>query len=261
MNRINDEYQKANEMRDLYIASPRFCDPNDLTNSDYSRHAMKVNPLLVDFPTKCVQKVKSDAEARELITKYSKGSEITIVQYSQGNCMSCNAVAKISDFLCHSMTRSYPKLRFLEVNREDAPEITRDMVRFPQVKGYSQGQSTPIDFKPPSEFRDETYARIKKEIEKRKLSGKAISALQAEEMYYSMSAPAMAIILEESICTFYTKTQAVLHNYWGQISKRRSWFYKKFIAPTVEKSSEGPPQKKLLGVNLANKTEAKADSM
>ena len=246
-----NEAKKADGMRQLYLNSEKLCDPEDLTNSDYSRHAATVNPLLIDFPRQCVQKAKSDEETRELISKYSKGPEIAIVNYTQGNCMSCNALAKISEFLCHSMTKSYPKLRFIEVNREDAPDITRDMVRFPQVKAYSQGESTPIDFKPPSDFRDSTYKRVKHEIERRKETGRAVSALQAEEMYYAMSAPAMTIILEESICTYYLKTQAVLHNYWGQISKRRSWFYKKFIQPIGKDApADSKPVKHLFGVNI-----------
>mmetsp|Transcript_29763 Transcript_29763/g.46020 ORF Transcript_29763/g.46020 Transcript_29763/m.46020 type:complete len:240 (-) Transcript_29763:11-730(-) len=226
----HDEQKESDMMRELWNNSLRLSPPGHLTNSDYMRHSMRVNPLLIDYPRKCVHIAKSDEEASHLLRKYSSGSDVAIVQYTQSNCTSCNALSKISEFLCHNMSKTYPKLRFIEVNSTSAPQMTAEMARFPLLKGYSQGWSLDMDFKPPPDFRDEAQKKIQRKI----LSdsdGKLVNALQAEEMYYSVSAPAITVILEESISSFYTKSQADLHNYWGQVSRRRSWFYKKYIAP------------------------------
>ncbi|KNH07499.1 hypothetical protein XU18_2031 [Perkinsela sp. CCAP 1560/4] len=233
-----DDSKKSDAMRELWLHSLSLSPPDELTNSDYISYSGSVNPLLVDFPRKCVRTIKSDEEARDLLKKSSSNSEIAIVQYTQNNCTACNALSKISEFLCHSMTKTYPRLHFFEVNREDAPRLTRDMIRYPQIKGYSQGSSLALDYKPPVEFRQHAQEQIKKEITHRKASGKPVNALQAEEMYYSVSAPAIAVELEESVCSFYTKSQVDLHDYWGQVSRRRSWFYKKFIAAKSENSNQ-----------------------
>ena len=64
--------------------------------------------------------------------------------------------------------------------------------------------------------------------------GSVVSALQAQEMYFSAAGPSMAIICMENISLFYGTSQARLHNYFKQVSLRRSWFFKKFMLPHID---------------------------
>lgn len=193
-----------------------------------------LNPLWMELE-KCASPIKTPDEMRQKLEEYTHSDRVMVVRYFQDNCVACNAVEKTFEFICHESKRHFPSLDFYEVHREGSPELVKGMVRFPQVKGYTGGQWTDLDFKPPQEYRDSLYRSIGREIDAMRKEGAAITALQAEEMYFSSAGPAMYLILNESISGFYTKAQVRLHNYWKQVSVRRTWFYKTVIEPRVPK--------------------------
>ncbi|KAG5500260.1 hypothetical protein JIQ42_04595 [Leishmania sp. Namibia] len=193
-----------------------------------------LNPIWMSFPEKCVRSITSVAEMKEKLNYFSKADDVMVVRYHQNNCTACNAVGKVFEMLCHQAATRTPGLKFYDVNRSDVPELAKGLVRFPQIKGYSGGQWIDIDFKPPTAFREELYAAIEEEVKRLKNQGKPVTALQAEEMYFSGAGPAMLEITEDQLMKFYCKAQVRLHNYWKQVSMRRSWFYRKFIEPEVD---------------------------
>lgn len=193
-----------------------------------------LNPLWVNFPTKCVRRIWSVEEMKLKLEYFSKSDDVMVVRYFQKNCTACNAVDKVFEVLCHQAQTRTPGLKFYEISRDEVPELTKGLVRFPQIKGYSGGQWTDIDFKPPTAFREQLYSAIEKEVQHRKNEGTPVTALQAEEMYFSGAGPAMLQITEENLMSFYCKAQVRLHNYWKQTSLRRSWFFRKFIEPQVD---------------------------
>jgi hypothetical protein len=123
------------------------------------------------------------------------------------------------------------KIKFFDVQKEALPQLTTGMLRFPQIKAFSAGQWADIDFKPPQDFREQVYNQVEKEVHMAAKRGQPVTALQAEEMYYSVAGPAVTLILEESLTSFYNRSQVRLHNYWKQVSTRRSWYFKKYIEP------------------------------
>eukprot|EP00759_Apiculatamorpha_spiralis_P000697 PhF_6_TR10275/c0_g1_i1/m.15925 len=197
------------------------------------------NPILLSFPTKCVRTVPSEYVMRKLLDHYTNSNDVMIVRYTQEKCTACNAIGKIQEYLCHELSGKYSRLHFYEVQKEKLPEATKHMVRFPQLKGFNHGQWVDIDYKPPQEFRDSIFQQVEHHVHMQRKSGRAVTALEAEEMYFSASAPAISLIMEDSITSFYTKTQVRLHNYWKQVSQRRSWFYKKYILSEVDEASKG----------------------
>lgn len=218
----------AHKMRTLFLSSA------GLRSGMASGNERPLNPLWVNFPTKCVKEIGSVEEMREKLQYFAKSDDVMVVRYTQDNCTACNAVGKVYEVLCHQSDNRTPNLKFYEVNRHHVPELAKGLVRFPQIKGYSGGQWTDIDFKPPAEYRDQLYADVELEVRRRKNEGTPVTAVQAEEMYYSAAGPAMLEITEESLMGFYCKAQAHLHNYWKQLSVRRSWFFRKFIEPQID---------------------------
>lgn len=208
------------------------------TNSAAARTDMATrdtpNPIWMTFPTKCVKPISSVDEMREKLEYFTKSDEAMVVRYHQSNCTACNAVDKVFEMLCHQSATRMPGLRFYEVNKNEVPELARGLVRFPQIKGFSGGAWTDIDFKPPAAYRDELYREVEKEVRRQMDKGTPVTALQTEEMYYSGAGPAMLEVTEEAITAFYTKAQVRLHNYWKQVSVRRTWFYRKFVEPRVD---------------------------
>lgn len=213
-----------------------------MTNSAGIRSGMTtenerpLNPLWVNFPTKCVKEVGSVEEMQQKLDYFAKSDDVMVVRYTQDNCTACNAVGKVFEVLCQQGSNRTPNLKFYEVNRSAVPELTRGLVRFPQIKGFSGGQWTDIEFKPPTAFRDELYTEVEREVRARKKQGTPVTAIQAEEMYFSAAGPAMLEIMEENVLDFYCKAQVRLHNYWKQVSVRRTWFFKKFMEPNIEES-------------------------
>ncbi|EPY26168.1 hypothetical protein STCU_06287 [Strigomonas culicis] len=213
-----------------------------LMNSAGMRSGMRtenekpLNPLWVTFPTKCVKPITSVEEMREKLDYFARSDDVMVVRYHQDNCTACNALDKVFEVLCHQAVQRTPGLKFYDVNRNALPELTKGLVRYPQIKGFSGGQWTDIEFKPPSQFREELYSDIEREVQARKEEGVPITALQAEEMYFSAAGPAMLEITEENLLLFYRKAQVRLHNYWKQISVRRTWFFRKFIEPQIDET-------------------------
>lgn len=193
-----------------------------------------LNPLWMNFPRKCIKPISSVEEMREKLAYYDKSDDVMVVRYHQNNCTACNAVDKTLEVICHQSALRLPGLHFYEINRDEVPELTKGLVRFPQIKGFSGGQWNDIDFKPPTHFREELYGEVEREVKRRKHQGTPVTALQAEEMYFSGAGPAMLQTTEENIVLFYRKAQARLHNYWKQVSVRRTWFYRKFVEPQVD---------------------------
>ena len=196
-----------------------------------------INPLWLQFPTKCTRTVPSEHVMRRLLDHYNTSNDVMVVKYYQERCTACNAIGKIFEFLCHDMAKKYPRLHFYEVQREKVPEATANMVKFPQVKVFSHGQWADVDYKPPQDFRDSVYAQVERHVHQERKAGKPVTAIQAEEMYFSASAPAITTIMEESLTSFYARTQTSMHDYWKQVSLRRSWFFKNYLVDKEQGSS------------------------
>ncbi|KAF8282068.1 putative cytochrome c oxidase assembly protein [Trypanosoma cruzi] len=199
-----------------------------------TKNERALNPIWTNFPTKCVKPIRSVEEMREKLQYFTKSDDVMVVRYTQDRCTACNAVDKSFEFLCHQSADRLPNLKFYEINKDEVPELTKNLVRYPQVKGFSGGHWTDLEFKPPADFREELYMAVEREVKRRKDEARPVTALEAEEMYFSAAGPSMLEVLEESIVKFYAKSQVRLHNYWKQVSVRRSWFFKKFIEPKVE---------------------------
>lgn len=199
-----------------------------------TKNERALNPVWTNFPTKCVKPIRSVEEMRAKLQYFAHSDDVMVVRYHQDRCTACNAVGKSFEFLCHQSAERLPNLKFYEINKDETPELVKNLVRFPQVKGYSGGHWTDLEFKPPAEFREELYDAVRQDVERRKNVGKPVTALEAEEMYFSAAGPAMLQVLEKSIVDFYAKSQTRLHNYWKQVSVRRAWFFKKFIEPKVD---------------------------
>lgn len=196
------------------------------------------NPIWLNFPTRCQREVKSDEHMKDLLRYHSNSSEILVVRYWQDGCVACNAVDKIVEFVCHDAKKNYPDANFYSVKREDHPNLTQGLIKYPQVKQFALGHWADLSFKPPKEVRESTYKKVTSEV--RKMSekeGKVLTALQAEEMYFSAAGPAMATIFQESFTGSYIKTKVRQHNYWKQISTRRTWFFRKYIEPQAPKDN------------------------
>ncbi|KAH9599460.1 hypothetical protein LSM04_002374 [Trypanosoma melophagium] len=219
-----------------------------------------LNPIWTTFPTRCVRPISSVAEMREKLQYFAHSDDVMVVRYHQNNCTACNAVDKSFELLCHQSAERLPNLHFYDVNRDEVPELAKGLVRFPQVKGYSGGHWTDLEFKPPAAYREEVYAGVEREVGRRKNAGRPVTALEAEEMYFSAAGPAMLQVLEESVIRFYTKSQVRLHNYWKQVSVRRAWFFRRFIEPEVDEQIRDAWQmKSIFGEKLNYGPEPKVD--
>lgn len=213
-------HNQADKMRSLFA-----------TGSHLREGREEANPMWHNFPNRCVQPIKSVEEMQRLLKFHGQSDNVMVVRYWQEGCTACNALDKIFEFVCHDQKAKLTKLTFFDVQKEALPELTTGMLRFPQVKGFSAGQWADMDFKPPQDFREEVYSQVEKEVHRAAKRGQPVTALQAEEMYYSVAGPAVTMMLEESIISFYNKSQIRLHNYWKQISVRRSWYFKKYVDP------------------------------
>ena len=224
------------ELRPIHTSADRL--RNLFASNVHLRKAKEeVNPMWHTFPERCVQPIQSRAEMEKLLKWHGQSDDVMVVRYWQDGCTACSALDKVFEWQCHESKKFVNKLRFFDVKKEDTPELTKGMVRFPQVKAFSAGQWADIDYKPPQDFREMIYGRVEKEVHRAAKMGTPISAIQAEEMYFSVAGPAVAQVLEESVMTFYNQAQVRLHNYWKQTSTRRSWYFKKYVDP-VGKSAE-----------------------
>ena len=191
----------------------------------------EVNPIWHNFPTRCVQPITTVEEMQQLLKHHSQSDKVMVVRYWQDGCTACNALDKVFEWVCHEQSKKVTNLSFYDVQKEAVPKLSEGMVRFPQVKAFSAGLWADMDFKPPQDFREMIYGRVEKEVHAAAKRGQPISAIAAEEMYFSVAGPAVAQVLEESIMSFYNQAQVRLHNYWKQVSVRRSWYFKKYIEP------------------------------
>lgn len=213
----------SDRMRTLFMAS---------TQMNTYRRTTMANPVWMNFPSRCSQTIQSEDEMRALLKYYAHTDEVMLVRYSQQGCTACNALDKVYEWLCHDTKRHLPKLRFYDVQMEKTPTLVKGLVRFPQLKGFSSGQWTDIDFKPPEDYREMQYTAVQDEVRAAADRGQPLSAVQAEEMYFSATGPAMAQVVEANVLTFYNHVQVRLHNYWKQVAERRSWYFKKYVAST-----------------------------
>lgn len=220
---------EADKMRKLFLSSaaqrPSALNP-------VSKEA--INPIWMQFPSKCQKQITSADEMRRLLDFHTNSDEVFVVRYHQANCVACNALEKTMEYVCHDSKSRYPKLTFYEVSKEDTPELTKGMVRFPQLKGFSAGQWADIEYKPSHEFREKLQKQVEAEVRRQTDQGAVISALQAQEMYFSAAGPSMAVLCLENVSRFYGSSQARLHNYFKQVSLRRTWFFKKFMLPHID---------------------------
>lgn len=198
----------------------------------------EVNPMWHKFDDRCVQPINSVEEMKALLKYHGQSDAVMFVRYWQEGCTACNALDKVFEWACQEQRRRFTKAKFFDIKKEAVPELCEGMVRYPQVKGFSAGQWGDIDFKPPQDFRETIYARVEKEVHAAAKRGQPVSALQAEEMYFSVAGPAVAQVLEEDIMSFYNKAQVRLHNYWKQVSVRRSWYFKNYVDPVGETQAD-----------------------
>jgi hypothetical protein len=222
---------KAAKMRDLLVQS---------ATQTLCKAASKpvANPIWLTFPTRCVEPVTSEDHMRRLLKYHTQSADVMVVRYWQENCTACNAMDKVMEALCHEAKQSFPDAHFYDVQKEKHPSLVAGMVAFPQVKAFAGGQWADISFKPPQYFRDETYKKVAEEV--RRLSeedGTVVDAVQAEEMYFSASGPALLTCVRDSVSDFYIKSKVRMHNYWKQVSVRRTWFFRKYIEPQYPKGS------------------------
>eukprot|EP00758_Cryptobia_borreli_P003455 Tbor_TRINITY_DN3756_c0_g1::TRINITY_DN3756_c0_g1_i1::g.2338::m.2338 len=230
----NEMYQtQAYKLRKLHLSSASQRAGSGQGIDNVSKHT--INPIWIDFPAKCTQKITSADELKNKLNYHTNSDEILAVRYTQNNCTACAALEKVYEYLCFEGKKHYPKLTFYEINKDENPELTKGMVRFPQIKAFAAGQWADIDYKPPQAFREKLYNQVQSEVKHRgDRNGEVITALQAEEMYFSAAGPSMLLVTEDSLTKFYTSAQVRLHNYWKQVSVRRSWFFKKYIEPNVD---------------------------
>lgn len=216
---------QADRMRNMFMAS---------TQQHTYRRQIPLNPIWMNFPQRCSVPIQSEQEMRALLRHHASSDDVMLVRYWQDGCTACNALEKVYEWLCHETRKSFPKLRFYDVQQEKNPSLVKGLVRYPQIKGFSNGQWVDIDFKPPEEHREMQYQAVQQEVKAAQDRGAPLSAVQAEEMYFSATGPAMATVTEENITAFYNAAQARMHNYWKQVSERRAWFFKKFLARTEQ---------------------------
>jgi hypothetical protein len=218
------DHTEADKMRNLFMHSCRA----------YSANKERPNPIWMDFPgQRCQKPIRSAAEMRTLLDHYSHSDEVMVVRYHQAGCTACNALDKVSEMACREMRVHTPGMHFYEVQRESDPALTEGLLRFPQVKAFNGGAWQDIDFKPPAEYRESVYRSIEGEVRDAQTRGNPITAIQAEEMFFSVAGPAMHQVLEDSLYRFYNNTQVRVHNYWKQIAARRAWFFKKYVEPRI----------------------------
>jgi hypothetical protein len=224
---------EAHKQRTLYFNG--LSERARLQSGAYAPDMKAPNPIWANFPTRCVQPITTAEEMKRKMQYFSHSDEVMVVRYHQNGCTACNAVDKTFEFICHESKKYLLKLHFYDINKDEAAlELTKGLVRFPQVKGFSGGQWADIDFKPPNEYRETLYRKVELKVREANDQGQPITALQAEEMYFSLAGPSMYLILQESIQKFYNKSQVRLRNYWKQVSVRRTWFFKKFVEPNID---------------------------
>lgn len=211
----------SNHMKMLYVIGTKARERDNHT---------AINPLWQDFPTRCTHAIRSKEDMEKLLKFHANSDDVMIVRYWQTGCTACNALDKAVEYMCHDQAKRTPKLHFFDVQREAVPELTEGMMRFPQVKAFSGGQWADIDFKPPQDFRENVYQAVEREVHERARKGEPVTAVQAEEMYFSIAGPATLQILQDSVTGFYNQAQVRLHNYWKQVSHRRTWYYRKYVA-------------------------------
>jgi hypothetical protein len=217
---------KADKMRTLFMNSSQI----------YTiRKQEPVNPIWTNIEPRCTREVKSTAEMKDLLTYYGNTDDVMLVRYGQKGCTACGALDKVFEVMCSEARQRTPGLHFYDVQREAHPELTTGLVRYPQVKAFNGGQWADLDFKPPSTYRESIYAGVEKQVKAAEEEGAPMTAMQAEEMYFSVSGPAIHMVLEDSALKFYNQVQVRVHNYFKQVGTRRAWFFNKYI------DAEGTP--------------------
>ena len=197
------------------------------------------NPLWMKFPHRCQKDVTSEDHMRQLLKYHTTSADALIIKYGKENCIACNAMDKIMEFICHDAAKNYPNTNFYNIQSDKLPTLTEGMVKFPQVKSFGGGIWSDLNFRPSQNFREKMYEEISEEVTRLNRDGQAITAVQAEEMYFSAVAPIMTDVLKESFTKFYIRNRIRMHNYWKQVSVRRSWFYKKYIKPHANTQETG----------------------
>lgn len=192
------------------------------------------NPVWLNYNDRCQHPITNAKQLRTLLDYYSHTDEVMLIRYHRDGCVSCSALDKVMEYACREFKRHTPGLHFYDLNAGDDAVMVEGMRRFPQLKAFASGNWQDIDFKPPQDFRDSVLHSVQNEVDERQKKGDPLTAMQAEEMYFSVAAPAMWETVEDSIYKYYNTARARIHNYWKQVSLRRSWYFKKYIQPTID---------------------------
>lgn len=194
------------------------------------------NPVWMQFNDRCQHPIKNAAQLRTLLDYYAHSDDVMVIRYTRDGCVSCNALDKVMEFQCREFKRNATGLHFYDLNAADDPVMVDGMRRFPSLKAFSSGNWQDVEFKPPQEFRDAVLNSVQNEVEERGKTGQPVTALEAEEMYFSVAAPAMMQTVEDSLWAYYNAARVRMHNYWKQVSVRRTWYFRKYIEPSVDTS-------------------------
>jgi hypothetical protein len=238
------EYDEKRNSRKAGSISPSHSDSDKLRKMFYGGLKAyeakpldkKPNPVWMTFNDRCQHPITNAKQLRALLDYYSHSDDVMVVSYHRDGCVSCGALDKVMEFTCREFKRHAPGLHFFDLNAGDDPVMVDGMRRFPQLKAFSSGNWQDIEFKPPQDFRDSVLRSVQTEMDERNKRGEPLTALQAEEMYFSVAAPAMAEVIEDSLWGYYNSARVRIHNYWKQLSIRRSWYFKRYIEPTVDKT-------------------------
>ena len=201
-----------------------------MANGDITPH----NPIWMNVNPRCQLKIESVEHMKRLLQYYAHSDKVMIVRYHQQGCTACNALDKHIEYICDRAQDYYTGLHFYDIKKEDHEELVEGLTKFPQIKAFGGGQWADIEFKPPRNFREGVYEEIQQQVRRSNEEGNPLTSIEAEEMYFSATGVATFNILQDSIKTFYNKNQVRLHNYWKQVSQRRSWFFRQYVEPAPE---------------------------
>ena len=224
----NQMHSESDKLRKMFYSGLRAYEKKPLDKSP--------NPVWLSYNERCQHSVTTAKQLRKLLDYYSHSDEVMVVRYHRDGCVSCNALDKVMEFSCRDFKKHAPGLHFYDINAGDDPAMVEGMRRFPQLKAFNSGNWQDIEFKPPQDFRDSVMRSVSNEVDERAKSGEPVTAIQAEEMYFSVCAPAMSQVIEDALWSYYNGARVRIHNYWKQVSIRRTWYYKKFIEPSVDPS-------------------------
>ena len=236
-----DRFEKPKQIhKESDLMQQHFISQAKLARSMAHGDITPFNPIWINVHPRCQMRVESKEHMQRLLQYYAHSDKVMVVRYHQEGCTACNAIDKHLEYICDKAPDNYTGLHFYDIKKEDHPELVEGLTKFPQVKAFSGGIWADMEFKPPRAFREGVYEEIQMQVRQANEQGAPLSSIEAEEMYFSATGVATYNILHDSIKTFYNKQQIRLHNYWKQVSQRRTWFYRRYIEPAPMPANAPP---------------------